>query len=101
MERIRIGRDETILWEDDAGGRANGRYRIRGNRLDGPLLEVEVLEGNGSNSCAWTTGEGRHRHFQVDTERLLFMKEREFPFERVNPEQVVQNGRPSAFPSSP
>ena len=84
-ERIQIGRDESILWEDVAGGRARGRYRIRGNRLDGPLLEVEVLEGKGSDSCAWTTGTGRHRHFQVDTERLLFTKEREFPFWRVGP----------------
>jgi hypothetical protein len=82
-ERIQIGRDESILWEDGAGGRARGRYRIRGNRLDGPLLEVEVLEGKGSDSCAWTTGEGRHRHFRVDSERLLFMKEKEFPFRRV------------------
>ena len=84
-ERIQIGRDESILWEDGAGGRARGRYRIRGNRLDGPLLEVEVLEGKGSDSCAWTTGEGRHRHFRVDSERLLFMKEKEFPFRRVGP----------------
>jgi hypothetical protein len=85
-ERIRIGRDESVLWEDVAGGRARGRYRIRGNRLDGPLLEVEVLEGKGSDSCAWKAGEGRHRHFRVDTERLLFTKEREFPFGRVGSE---------------
>jgi hypothetical protein len=86
METIRIGREETILWEDDAGGRARGRYRIRGNRLDGPLLEVDVLEGKGSGSCAWTTGEGRHRYFRVDAERLVFTKEREFPFRRVGAE---------------
>jgi hypothetical protein len=85
-ERIQIGRDETILWEDVAGGRARGRYRIRGNRLDGPLLEVEVLEGKGSDSCAWTTGERRDRYFRVDTDRLVFMKEREFPFRRVGPD---------------
>jgi len=82
-ERIRIGRDETILWEDLEGGHARGRYRIRGNRLDGPLLEVEVLEGEGSDACAWTAGEARHRYLQVDTERLLFTKERAFPFRRV------------------
>ncbi|MGW8322277.1 MAG: hypothetical protein ACWGSD_12055, partial [Thermodesulfobacteriota bacterium] len=82
-ERIRIGRDGTILWEDVAGGRARGRYRIRGNRLDGPLLEVEVLEGKGSGSCAWTTGERRDRYFRVDSEQLVFTKERESPFRRV------------------
>jgi hypothetical protein len=82
VERIRFGRDETVLWEDDAGGRARGRYRVRGNRLDGPLLEVEVLEGKGSNSCAWTAGEWRRRYFRVDAERLLFVKERAFPFRR-------------------
>ena len=82
MERVRIGRGTTILWEDMAGGRAMGLYRVRGNRLDGPLLEVEVLEGNGADSCAWTKGEQRHRYFRVDAERLLFTKEREFPFRR-------------------
>ena len=50
------------------------------------LREVEVLEGKGSDSCAWTTGERRDRYFQVDTERLLFTKEREFPFRRVEPD---------------
>ncbi len=85
FERMQVGRDGTILWEDAAGGRARGRYRIRGNRLDGPLLEVDVLEGQGSDACAWTTAERRHRYFKVDTERLLFTKEREFPFRRVGP----------------
>ena len=85
MERVRIGRGETILWEDAGGGRAMGLYRVRGNRLDGPLLEVEVLAGEGSDSCAWTTGEVRHRYFRVDPERLLFTKEQESPFRRGGP----------------
>lgn len=85
IERIQIRRDGTILWEDVAGGRAKGRYRIRGNRLDGPLLEVEVLEGKGSDSCAWTTAERRDRYYEVDAERLLFKKEPGFSFKRVDP----------------
>ncbi len=85
-ETIRIGRDGTILWEDAAGGRARGQFRIRGNRLDGPLLEVDVLEGQGSDPCAWTTADRRDRYYEVDPERLLFKKEREFPFRRVGPD---------------
>jgi len=85
MERIQIGRKGTILWEDTAAGRAIARYRIGGNRLDGPLLEAEVLEGQGSDSCAWTKADRRDRYFRVDSERLLFTKERELPFRRTSP----------------
>ena len=85
IERIRIGRDGTILWDDVAGGLARGRYRIGGNRLDGPLLEVEVLEGQGSGPCAWATAARRDRYYEVDTERLIFRKEREWPFRKIAP----------------
>jgi hypothetical protein len=85
IERIEVGRDGTILWEDASGGRAAGRYRIGGNRLDGPLLEVEVLEGQGSDPCAWRTADRRHRYFEVNTEKLLFKIEPQFPFKRGKP----------------
>ncbi len=84
-ERMRIGSDGTILWKDDAGGRGKGTYRIRGNRLDGPLLDVDVLEGEGSDACSWSTGEVRHRYLRIEPERLLFTIEREYPFRRVPP----------------
>ncbi len=83
IERIRIDREGTILWEDAAGGRASGRYRINGNRLDGPLLEAEVLEGEVSDGCAWKGGTRRDRYFEVVPGRLVFKKERDFPFRRV------------------
>jgi hypothetical protein len=83
IERVRIVRDATVQWEEEAGGRAKGRYQIRGNRLDGPLLEMEVLEAKGEGPCAWTAGEERHRYFRVNTETLLFTKEPEYPFRRV------------------
>ena len=81
---MQIGRDGTISWEDAAGDRARGTYRVRGNRLDGPLLEVKVLEGQGSDPCSWATGEVRHRYFQVEDQRLVFKKEKELPFRRAN-----------------
>jgi VanZ family protein len=85
IERMRIDRDGTLLWEDAAGGRALGRYRINGNRLDGPLLEAEVLEGEGSDACAWKGGTRRDRYFEVVPGRLVFKKERDFPFRRIEP----------------
>ena len=84
-EKLQIGKDGTVLWQDGAGGIARGTYRVRGNRLDGPLLEVQVMEGQGSGPCSWTTGEIRPRYFQVDAHRLVFTKERAFPFKRVRP----------------
>jgi hypothetical protein len=85
IERVRIDRHGTLRWEDDAGGIAEGLYRISGNRLDGPLLEVKVLEAQGEGPCAWRTGERRDRYFEVDTGSLVFKKEREFPFRRIDP----------------
>lgn len=84
IERIRIERDGTILWEDAAGGRASGRYRVSGNRLDGPLLEVEVLKGEGSDGCAWKGGTRRDRYFEAVPGRLVFKKERDLPFHSVD-----------------
>ena len=83
IERMRIDRDGTLSWEDAAGGRAFGRYRISGNRLDGPLLEAEVLEGEGSDACAWKAGTRRDRYFEVLPGRLVFKKERDLPFRRI------------------
>ncbi len=84
-ERIRIGRDGGVLWEDDGGGIAKGTYRVGGNRLDGPLLEIRVLEAKGSGPCSWTTGEVRPRYFRVEADRLVFTKEKPFPFSRAGP----------------
>jgi hypothetical protein len=85
IERIEVRRSGTILWEDEAGGRAEGHYRVSGNRLDGPLLEIRVLWGQGTDPCSWRTAEGRARYFDVDAQRLVFKKEREFPFSRISP----------------
>jgi hypothetical protein len=84
IEMIQLERKGTILWQDAAGGRAVGHYRIGGNRLDGPLLKVEVLEGQGSDSCAWTKADRWDRYFRVDSERLLFTKEQKSPFRRAS-----------------
>lgn len=85
IEWLRIEADGNILWKESDGGKGRGTYRVRGNRLDGPLLEVQVRDAEGDGPCAWKTGEGRHRYFHVDEERLLFKKEKEFPFRRVEP----------------
>jgi hypothetical protein len=85
IERMRVEKDGTVAWEQAAGGAARGFYRVRGNRLDGPLLEVSVLEAQGSNPCSWRAGEVRVRYFRAERERLTFHLESEFPFRRAPP----------------
>ncbi len=93
-ETIQVLPEGTILWRDDAGGTGRGAYRIRGNRLDGPLLDVDVLAGKGSDACSWTTGEVRHRYFRLEPDRLVFTKEREHPFRRADPSSGVHPAHP-------
>jgi len=45
VERIQVGRDGTVLWEDVAGGRARGRYRIGGNSLMVPCSRWRSWKG--------------------------------------------------------
>jgi hypothetical protein len=84
LESLHIDKNGTILW-NAAEGNARGIYRIRGNRLDGPLLDVEVLEAEGTGPCAWVAGERRHRYFRVHGDELVFTRERAFPFRRAGP----------------
>jgi hypothetical protein len=86
VERMRVGMDGTVAWEQAAGGAARGSYRVGGNRLDGPLLEVRVLEAQGSNPCSWRVGEVRVRYFRVERESLTFQLESGLPFRRAAPE---------------
>ena len=85
FERMRIQEDLWIFWEDENENRAQGRYQVDGNRLDGPQLRVEVLEGMGEGPCVWEAGKRRHYYFELDEQRLVFKKRRAFPFRRADP----------------
>ncbi len=85
FERVRIGRNGGVSWEDSDGNRAAGRFRVEGNRLDGPRLRVEILQGKGEGPCVWRGGTSRIYAFRLDAGRLLFCKEADTPFLRVDP----------------
>jgi VanZ family protein len=83
LETLNIQLEGLISWRDESGGQASGGYTVSGNRLDGPLLSVHVLEGGGSGPCAWKKGETRDRYFRVTSGVLIFKKEKRFPFRRI------------------
>jgi VanZ family protein len=85
LEWMEIGPSGVILWRDADGREARGTYRILGNRLDGPMLHVEVLIGGQEGSCAWNAGQLRDRYFQLEPDRLLFNLEPLHPFVRQDP----------------
>ncbi|MEW6443394.1 MAG: VanZ family protein [bacterium] len=86
VEWMDIRSSGEVLWRDAEGGRARGLYRILGNRLDGPLLRIEVVDAGAGDAtgddCAWRQGETRDRYYRLDAERLVFRLEPLVPFRR-------------------
>ena len=84
VERMQVEKDGFIRWEDTAGRSAQGSYQVRGNRLDGPLLQISVADGitEPVDPCGWKEKERRDRYFEAGEERLLFKNEPNLPFWR-------------------
>jgi len=89
LEEIHIQQDGQIAWRDESGGHASGTYTLSGNHLDGPLLTVRDLDGEGIGPCSWRKGEQRDRYFHVDEKTLIFKKEKDFPFIRKSMDHLT------------
>jgi len=85
LERVQINENGSIYWQDAKGNRAVGWYEVGGNRLDGPQLRVQIIRGTGEGPCIWTAGGRINAYFEVDKDRLVFKRRRQFPFKRLNP----------------
>ena len=84
-EWMEIRDDRVIRWWDADGNQAEARYEVGGNRLDGPLLVLRVVAGEGKGLCVWQKGMGRNHYFEVDGDRLVFKKRVTRSFTRVKP----------------
>ncbi len=90
MEWMEIRKDGEITLEDAEGRRAVGWYEVKGDRLDGPQLRVEVILGSGEGPCDWETGSRIHAYFEVEKEQLVFKRRKAWSFRRVSPQEPIE-----------
>jgi hypothetical protein len=95
-ERVELRPGGTVHWEDALGDQAEGRYSVRGNRLDGPLLLLRVTasQGDGKGPCVWFKGMRRNHYFEVSEDRLVYKKRRLHVFTRVPPTRPTSGRSP-------
>ena len=72
LEWVSFDGKGAFTWRDDQGNRAHGRYALRGNRLDGPLLDIACLRAENRSTCGFQPGFTANVYITFEEGRFFF-----------------------------
>lgn len=83
FEEISFDGAGAFTWSDRAGNRARGRYALGGNRLDGPLLQIECNWAENRSKCGFHPGFAANMYITIETDRFFLNVAPEVPLIRI------------------
>ena len=79
-EQVTFEGGGSFTWRDGAGNHARGRYTLRGNRLDGPLLELVCTGAENRSECGFQKGFAASVYITIEGDRFFFNVAPSHPF---------------------
>ena len=83
FEEIAFDGADAFTWSDRAGNRARGRYALGGNRLDGPLLQIDCNWAENRSQCGFHPGFAANMYITIETDRFFLNVAPEVPLIRI------------------
>jgi len=83
FEEIAFDGAGAFTWSDREGNRARGRYALGGNRLDGPLLQIECTWADNKSTCGFHPGFKANMYITIEADRFFINVAPEAPLVRI------------------
>jgi VanZ family protein len=83
VESLHLNPDRSFDWQDKAGNRASGTYRLTANRLEGLYIKITVVQAENKRDCGFRSGLSMNFKIAAYADHFAIMQHPQRPWQRV------------------